>query len=134
MKVVLDTNVLLVAISDRSPFHWVFEYLREGKFVICFTTDMLEEYEEIIGRHLGPFVAGEVISGLLQLPNHEKVEKFYYWNLIPQDPDDNKFVDCAIACNASFIVSEDKHFDVVKRIDFPAIEVVSIQGFREKFD
>lgn len=43
MKIVLDTNVLLVAISQRSPFHWILEELLGGTFTICFTTDILEE-------------------------------------------------------------------------------------------
>ena len=47
-KVVLDTNVLLVSISERSRLHWVFSSLLEGKYVLCVTTDILSEYAEII--------------------------------------------------------------------------------------
>ena len=35
-------------------------------------------------------------------------------------------VDCAIAGNANYIVSEDRHFDVLKEIDFPKVVVVSL--------
>ncbi len=130
MKIVLDTNVLLVAISQRSPFHWILEELLAGTFIICFTTDILEEYEEVISRHMGQHIAEDIISGLLQLPNHQKVEKYFFWNLIKNDPDDNKFVDCAVSTNAKFIVSEDQHFKVLSSIDFPKVEVLSIEGFR----
>lgn len=50
-------------------------------------------------------------------------------NLIIADPDDNKFVDCAIAANARFIVTEDHHFNVLKDITFPSVAVVSIDDF-----
>jgi len=49
------------------------------------------------------------------------------------DPDDNKFVDCAISSNAKFIVTNDKHFNVLKNVDFPKIEVVDIDKFKEIF-
>lgn len=48
---------------------------------------------------------------------------------IRKDPDDNKFVDCAFAANAAFIVSNDHHFDVLESIDFPKILVLRLQQF-----
>ena len=54
-----------------------------------------------------------------------------YWNLIEADPDDNKFVDCAIAGNATFIVSEDRHFRVLSMIDYPKVNVIGVEKFRE---
>ena len=44
--------------------------------------------------------------------------------------DDNKFVDCAIAANAKCIVSEDNHFNVLKFIPFPKVEVIGIDDFK----
>ena len=45
------------------------------------------------------------------------------------DHDDDKFVDCAFAANATYIVSEDTHFDVLQTIPFPRILVVKINEF-----
>jgi predicted nucleic acid-binding protein len=50
--------------------------------------------------------------------------------MITQDPDDNKFVDCCIAANASYIVTNDHHFDVLKKFEFPKVETITIQEFR----
>ncbi|MGI9160378.1 MAG: PIN domain-containing protein [Saprospiraceae bacterium] len=50
MKIVLDTNILLVIISCRSPDHLIFEALLEGNFHLCVSSEILLEYEEIIGR------------------------------------------------------------------------------------
>ena len=49
--------------------------------------------------------------------------------MIQSDPDDNKFVDCAIASNAICIVSNDHHFDEVKQTDFPKVNVLTLLDF-----
>ncbi|MBO9616640.1 MAG: hypothetical protein J7619_28395 [Dyadobacter sp.] len=56
---------------------------------------------------------------------------FYFWQLIGQDRDDNKFVDCAVACGADYLVSNDKHFDVLASISFPKIKVIKAEKFLE---
>jgi predicted nucleic acid-binding protein len=66
----------------------------------------------------------------LQLPNLIFVEKYFFWQLVPQDPDGNKFVDCAIAANAKYIVSEDKHILSIPTDKFFTIEVLSIAEFK----
>ncbi len=47
------------------------------------------------------------------------------------DPDDDKFANCAFAANADFIVTEDSHFDVLATIDFPKLSVVNLETLRE---
>jgi len=42
---------------------------------------------------------------------------------------DDKFVDCAFAANATFIVSDDKHFEALKEIQFPKIFVLKLKEF-----
>lgn len=54
----------------------------------------------------------------------------FSFGLIEADKDDNKFVDCAIAANAKCIVTEDNHFNVLKSISFPKVEVVGIDDFK----
>jgi predicted nucleic acid-binding protein len=46
--------------------------------------------------------------------------------VIYADPDDDKFVDCAVAANAKFIVTEDNHFNVLKNYAFPAVEIIKL--------
>ena len=53
-------------------------------------------------------------------------------NLIQSDSDDNKFVDCCITANAQYIVSNDRHFDILKQIDFPHVNVISAKEFSER--
>ena len=49
-----------------------------------------------------------------------------YLALITEDPDDNKFVDCAFAANADYLVSNDRHFDILSKIPFPHLNLVTL--------
>lgn len=132
MKVVLDTNVLLVAISPKSRNRWLFDALINGEYTLCLTTDILDEYAEIIEREMGAEVAEMTLDLLLMLPNIQLIHKYFFWQLIEQDPDDNKFVDCAIAANAQYLISEDRHFRVLKKYDYFGIELIQLNEFRNK--
>ena len=130
LTAVIDTNILLVSISDRSPYHWIYEGLRKGLYTLLVSTDIALEYEEIIGREMGEEVASDVLRALERYPNVLSVHRYYRWNLIKADPDDNKFTDCAIAGGADCLVTYDKHFNVLRDIDFPRVTVVTPEEFK----
>lgn len=71
---------------------------------------------------------------MIQLRNVEKIEVSYKWNLITDDPDDNKFVDCAIAGRVKYVVTNDRHFAILKDIPFPKVEIISIKDFLEEIE
>ncbi len=128
-RVVLDTNCLLASISSRSDFFIVWRGLHEGKYTLCVSNDILAEYEEIIAQKATPTVAKHVVDALVDSDYVEFVDPQFRLGLIRKDPDDNKFVDCAFAANAAFIVSNDHHFDVLESIGFPKIMVLRLQQF-----
>ena len=129
MKVVLDTNVFLAAFSRRSPYHWLFRRVVNGSLALCVTTDILLEYEEILGRMYGADVAAEVVEVLPDLPNVETVASYFSWHPISADADDNKFADCAIAAGADALITEDRHFLPLKTLGFPPITILSMKEF-----
>ena len=133
MKVVLDTNVMLLIVSKQSPFRWIFDLFLAEKFTLCVTTDILDEYAEIIGDHMGAQVVEDLMNTLEESENVEYVTRYFRWNLISTDPDDNKFVDCAISCNAQYIVTEDKHFQIIKQMPYLNLNIVGIEEFRKIF-
>ncbi len=51
-------------------------------------------------------------------------------NLIANDPDDNKFVDCTFAAGCDYLVTNDRDFEALKKLDFPKINIVSLDEFR----
>ena len=129
-KVILDTNVLLVSISSKSKLHWILKSLLEGKYVLCVTTAILAEYAEIIEQQMGRLASESALGVLENLPNVERITTYYRFGLL-KDEDDNKFVDCAIASNASFIVTHDKDFNPLKKLKFPKLTVINTVQFEQ---
>ena len=127
--VVLDTNCLLQSLSRRNKYYNVWESFLQEKYVLCVSNDILEEYEEIIASHVSPVAARIAIETILRANNVLRVDAQFRFGLIEADVDDNKFVDCAIVANADYIVTEDSHFNVLKTIPFPKIEIIRIQDF-----
>lgn len=132
LRIVLDTNVLVASISARSPYYWVWQSFIEGKYYLCFTTDILDEYAEIIERYFSVQDAENTLNQILLSPNTIPIIRHFEWNAIEQDPDDNKFFDCAVASNADYIVSEDKHFNILTKIAFPSIQRLKTEEFKTK--
>jgi uncharacterized protein len=128
MKVVIDTNVLLVSISKRSSYHWFYKAVIDKKIEVYLTTEILHEYEEKITQHWSVEVATAVIRALTELSNVHLTSTYFRLQLI-NDADDNKFADCAFAANVDFLISNDKHFDVLKTISFPRINVIRLEDF-----
>ena len=75
MTVVIDTNILLIAISPQSKYHWVYKYFLEKKFILVVSTEILLEYEEIIARFMGQIVAISVIQAISYASNTLPVSK-----------------------------------------------------------
>jgi uncharacterized protein len=132
VKVVIDTNILLVSISPRSAYRWVFDAFLNESYILCVTTDILMEYEEILSREMGSELASVILQIIEEAVNVEFITKYFQWNLIEADPDDNKFADCAIAGNAKFLVTQDRHFNILKTIDFPKVEVINVETFSKE--
>ena len=126
-KLVLDTNCLIQSIPQRSRYHVLWQSFVDGKNKLCVSNEILEEYIEILQRLTDNETAEYVVKTILNSPFVELITPFYHFNLITVDPDDNKFVDCAISANAHYIVTNDHHYDVLKDIDFPKVNVVNIQ-------
>ena len=129
MKIVLNTNCLIQSIPERSPYYGVWLSVEKGDHTFCVSNEILEEYAEIRGRLTNSRTAETVIKAIINNPHVEFITPYYHFNLIDEDPDDNKFVDCAITANASFIVSNDRHYHVLKLISYPKVDVVSLKEF-----
>ena len=131
MRIVLDTNCLLVALPRKSESRWLYEAIRDGIIELAVTEDILKEYEEQIGDFYSPHTADLVINILLTASNVLRSEPFTRWQLITEDPDDNKFADLAISANVNYLVTNDHHFDVLKQLPFPTVKVISLDEFKE---
>jgi putative PIN family toxin of toxin-antitoxin system len=131
INIVLDTNCLIATVPKGLAQHWFWKAFRKRLFNICATTDIIEEYDEILSRRYSSLHAKRIIFEILDAPNFREINVSYNWFLITVDPDDNKFVDCAVAANADAIVTYDRHFDVLKKVEFPAVNVLKLEAFHD---
>jgi putative PIN family toxin of toxin-antitoxin system len=129
--VVIDTNCLLQIISRNSPYRPIWDAFLVGKFDICVSNDILEEYQEILEQQITPTVAENLVLLILNKQNVKLVDPHFRMGVITADPDDNKFVDCAFAANADYLVSEDSHFNILRNMPFPHLNLVTLDEFME---
>lgn len=132
--IVLDTNCLLASLSKHSIHRPVWDAFLSGKYILCISTEIIEEYAEIIAQKTTPQIADNVIKLILNRSNVKQFSPYFHFHLIKADPDDNKFVDCAIIAGARYIVTNDAHFRVLAAIPFPTIEVVGLDEFQAELN
>lgn len=129
MKIVLDTNCLVNIIMPGSYNNDIWLAFRAGKYMLCVTNEILFEYHEILAKRYNNLIANTVLKELVETPNIERINPTFRFNLITADPDDNKFVDCAITAGATYIVSNDRHFSELRNYNFPKVDVRTLTEF-----
>ena len=127
--IVLDTNCLLQALPSKSPYHKLWTDIMDGKVCLCVNTDILDEYEEIIGQKSTPEIAHNVVEAIANLTTTVLQTSYVHFELLTTDYDDNKFVDCAIAADAEYIVTNDKDFEPLAQIPWPRVEIIKLAEF-----
>ena len=129
MKIVLDTNCFVSCIGKRSPYRNVFDGFLSGSYILCVSTDILLEYEEIFFQKWGQAVTQNLLARLIRAENIEAVTVFFNFNSVTKDADDNKFADVYLTSNADILVSNDTQLLKLNQIDFPAFKVLTLQQF-----
>lgn len=127
--IVLDTNCLLQALPSKSPYHKIWTDVLDGKISLCVNTDILEEYEEVISRKSTSEIARNIVEAIANISTTTFQNTYVHFELLPADSDDNKFVDCAVASDVEYIVTNDKHFNPLKEIPWPKVEIIKITEF-----
>ncbi len=77
IKIVLDTNILIAIIGRKSTFRWIFDKIIAGKFILCFSNEILFEYHEILERKSTKKIAYNLIQFLTVHPFVIKTDIFY---------------------------------------------------------
>lgn len=132
--IVLDTNCLLQSLPSRSPYHKIWTEVLSGRIRLCVNTEILNEYEEVLAQKTTSEIAHNVVEAIARLHTTVYQEVYIHFGLIKEDVDDNKFVDCAVASDAEFIVTNDSHFNVLKHIDWPKLTVITLKEFARQID
>ena len=131
IKVVLDTNCILSSISKNSKYHIIIDMLYEGQFILCVSNEILMEYEEKLSENFNVSIAENFIGAVYLLENVELTNIYFKLSMINSDLDDNKFCDCYVASDSNYLVSNDRHFRILKNVKFPKINLLNIDEFVE---
>lgn len=132
MKIVLDTNVFYSGIFFSGPPFQILQAWRDRKIQLLISPEIFDEYLRA-GNKLAeqfPNIDIEPFINLVE-SNAEFVHSANLPNPICSDPDDDKFIACALAGNAKIIVSGDKH--LLKVSGYRQIEVISPRSFVDQY-
>lgn len=132
MKIVLDTNVFISGIFFGGPPSQILQSWRKSQIQIILTEQILEEYQRV-GEELSAKYPSINIEPIIELFTifGEFVETKGINETICEDPDDNKFIECAIASQSKLIVSGDKH--LLKISGYKEIEVLKPRQFVDNY-
>ena len=133
LRLVLDTNVFMVSLAPQYKYHWVYQCLVQDKFELALSNEILTEYNEQIVLRYGLERTEASLDYLLLLPNITLINPSFHWQLVENDKDDNKFVDCYFASQADHIISNDRHLRGLLANEFPPISVLSYDDFEQQY-
>lgn len=132
MKIILDTNVFVSAVFFGGTPYKILDAWRSDSVQIVISPEILEEYRRI-GERLSAKYKGVSLTPMLELLtiNAQVFISPELPNQICDDKDDDKFIACAIASGARYIVSGDKHLLDVS--GYNGIETLKPRAFVERF-
>jgi putative PIN family toxin of toxin-antitoxin system len=128
IKVVLDTNVFVSSFFGGNP-RKIVNLWKTGEVTLCLSRPIIDEYIEVL-RRLGLQDERELgeLLGLFARGFHVVfTAKTQELHVVEDDPDDNKFIECAVALNADFIISGDKALTTIQ--NYMSIKIVNPTNF-----
>jgi uncharacterized protein len=129
LRVVVDTNVLIKTIKRSNPEFAIYQSFIKERFDWVVSTGILNEYEEKLTEFYSQKTAQLIVEILCAAPNVIFAEPHFQWNIIEEDPDDNKFCDLAISANAHCLITFDRHFNIFQNLDFPKLRIIRPEEF-----
>lgn len=133
MRLVVDTNIFFSGFSPKSYYYPIVEGIYSKKYKLLVSTSILLEYEEILQRIFPENLLEDFWIFTLTSENVVFVSPSFSFQLPFADEDDQKFVDCAVCGNADFLITNDKHYNILRDIKFPKVTIIKAETFVEKF-
>ena len=132
MKVVLDTNVFVSGVFFGGPPHKILEAWRDGKIQLLLSPAILEEYQRVM-RELAVQFPEIKIEGLMDfvIVHSDIILPSPLPPVIQGDPSDDKFLECAVAGEATCIITGDNH--LLRLLKFRGIPILKPREFVEKY-
>ncbi|MFZ2455209.1 MAG: putative toxin-antitoxin system toxin component, PIN family [Candidatus Altiarchaeia archaeon] len=132
MKAVLDTNVFISGIFWSGASRESLELWRDGKYALVASLETISEIETVL-KDFKIRLPDDLISAWIDLviSNCIMVEPVEKIDAVSDDPDDNMFLEAAVAAEADYIVSQDNHLLKIK--EFRGTKIVKPEEFNRLF-
>ncbi len=133
MKVVIDTNIFVSSFFGGNPRR-IIDLWKTEKITLCLSKDVLDEYIEVLQR-IGlqdEDELGELLSLFRRGFNMLFTTKTPKVKVVMNDPDDDKFIECALALKAEVIVTGDKAIEAVG--EYMGIKILTPQRFLKRLE
>lgn len=128
MKIVLDTNVFISGIFFSGPPYQILQAWRDNKLQIVLSQEILEEYHRVAEELVDQFPRVDLRSILELLTiKAELIPSYTLVESVSDDPDDDKFLACALASKTKVVISGDKH--LLRVSGYQGVEVVMPRKF-----
>jgi hypothetical protein len=134
MRVVLDTNVLISALIKKGGSRRLLGKILKGEIKLILSKEIVKELMEVLQRpKFGRYVTKKDIRTYIRILTTiaSLIETKSKFEVIKDDPGDNKFLNCAYDGKADCVISGNKHLLTLKR--FKGIKIISVNEFLRKF-
>ncbi len=127
-KIVIDTNILVASLFGDTS-RKIIELWLSGKIQLCISEPITGEYMEILRRFT--FKDKEMIArikvALERKDNVCFIQRPEEKEWIHEDPEDNKFIACALALSADYVITTDSH--LLRKPSWDGIRVIKPHEF-----
>ena len=130
MRIVIDTNVIASAVFFGGRPYQLLRYIMENYVEVVASKEIVDEYEEIILRLQQKYPAITT-----KIPFHDILAKLEIIRVssdihVSRDPDDDKFISCAVDGKCLYIVSGDS--DLLSIGKYEGIEILTVADFLDR--
>ena len=132
MKIILDTNVFISGIFFSGPPSQILKAWQNSRLQIVLSQEILNEYQRVAESLVGKFPIIDILPIIELMTIHGQLIDAEGFDVsVCDDPDDNKFMECAIASNSKIIISGDKH--LLKVSGYQGIKVLKPREFVDSY-
>ena len=132
MRVVLDTNVFISRIFFSVPPSKTLKAWTDERFQMLLSRQILDEYQRVAEEIAIKFKSIDILPIIRRVAIHSQLVNTQGVNItVCEDPDDNKFIECAVAGNCWIIISGDKH--LLKLSGYEGIAFIKPRDFLDNY-
>jgi putative PIN family toxin of toxin-antitoxin system len=130
LRVTADTNIIISALNFHGNPRKVIDLAADGSIRLFVSDAILDEVADVLARPKFGWPDDRIKRALVQMSHFmEHVEPTQRLDVVKDDPDDNRILECALASGSDYLISGDKH--LLKLGKYGAVKIISPAEFVE---